>query len=434
MKSLFLSIILIAIAFLSFSQVSKEEKNLLQIIDRNNDQAVELLKKTVNMNSGTMNFKGVKDVGEVFLAELREIGLDASWVDGSEWNRAGHLIASTTNKSNVPNILLIGHLDTVFEPDSPFQSYTLVGDSLMRGPGTTDMKGGNVIIVQILKAFKEAGVLDKMNIEVIMMGDEERSGRPIEKARYHLKEMARMADIALGFEDGDGKPETIVVSRRGSQSWELNISGVQAHSSQVFADGVGAGAIYEASRILHAFYQELSTFENLTFNPGLFLGGTDIEYDENSASGTAYGKSNIVARDAIIKGDLRAVSPEQLKQAQNKMQEIVQANLPQTQATLTFKDGAYPPLAPSEGNYEILKMYDQISQELGYGEVDAVNPRNAGAADISFTSGLVEMAADGLGLSGYGGHSREETAYLHMLPVQTKRAALLIYRLSKKKN
>ena len=131
-------------------------------------------------------------------------------------------------------------------------------------------------------------------------------------------------------------------------------------------------------------------------------------------------------------GDIRAISPEQLEKAQNVMKEITSKHLPHTDAQIVFGEG-YPPLAPTEGNYELLRYFDQISRDLGFGGVRAVNPRDAGAADISFTSGYVDMAMDGLGLRSSGGHTVNETADPRTLPMQTKRTAILLYRLTSDK-
>jgi glutamate carboxypeptidase len=258
------------------------------------------------------------------------------------------------------------------------------------------MKGGDVIIIYALKALKEANVLKDMNIIVVMTGDEELSGRPLSLAREALINAAKDADIALGFENSDGNPKTIVVSRRSSSGWELKVTGNAAHSSQIFTESVGVGAIYEASRILNSFYEQLSTEENLTFNPGMIIGGTLVEHDAAHDGGSAFGKSNVVSKDVIVSGDLRAISPAQLKKAQSIMTEIVLKHRPGTNATITFGEG-YPPLAPTEGNYKLLSFFDQLSKDLGYGGVTPVNPRKAGAADISFTAPYVEMAIDGLG-------------------------------------
>ncbi len=431
MKLLFRNFIFLLFACLPFSgfcQLDRTERKIVKSVDKHNKEAIELLEKAVNINSGTMNFEGVRQVGELFKKELEAIGFKAELTSGDDFGRAGHLVATHDGKPGL-KLLLIGHLDTVFETDSPFQSSTMVNDSVMKAPGVADMKGGDVVIILAMKALKEAGVLDDISVKIVMTGDEEKSGSPIELSKKELVDAAKWADVALGFENGDGNPETIVISRRGSSGWKLEVTGNPAHSSQIFSDKVGVGAIYEASRILDEFYQQLSVEENLTFNPGFILGGTSLELKEDGTGGSAYGKTNVVAQKALVRGDIRAISRDQLERARKTMSDIVTNNYPETNAVLGFDEGGYPPLAPEEGNKKLLEYYDEISRDLGFGKVYAVDPRNAGAADISFTSGHVEMAADGLGLSGADDHTVNETGNLNMVSRQAKRAAILMYRL-----
>jgi glutamate carboxypeptidase len=423
------SILLVTISSVAIGQLSRVEKKIVASVDTDNSGARDLLKAVVNINSGTMNVDGVRKVGQIFKAKLDALGFKTKWIDGTPFNRAGHLVGHHTGKGTGKTVLLIGHLDTVFEPTSPFQSYTLMNDSTAAGPGSSDMKGGNVIIIYSLEALQKAGVLKNMNIIVVMTGDEELSGRPLDLARHDLIDAASQANYAIGFEDGDSNPHTAVISRRSSSSWELKVSGTPAHSSQIFTDKIGAGAIYEASRILLGFYERLASEKDLTFNPGVILGGNEISRDKTLDGGSAYGKKNIVASEAVVTGDIRAVSPEQLERARSIMQEVVGQHLPGTDASLTFLEGGYPPLAPTEGNMMLLKYYSDVSVDLGLKEVSAVNPRDAGAADISFTAGHVEMAIDGLGLFGGNGHTEREYANLNWLPRQTKRSAILLYRL-----
>ena len=424
-----LIIALVCMSISTFSQLTKLEKRITSYVDDRNAEALKLLEESVNINSGTMNFEGVKKVGALFKAKLDALGFVVRLTDGSLFGRAGHLVASHKGKAVGKTILLIGHLDTVFELSSPFQQFKMINDSTAMGPGIADMKGGDVVMIQSLQALNDAGLLKDMNIIIVMTGDEEHSGRPLELSKKDLIDAAIEADIAIGFEDGDGNTATAVVSRRSSSGWELKVTGVPAHSSQIFTEQIGAGAIYEASRILLEFYKELSAEPNLTFNPGVFLGGTSVEHNAPMNSGNAYGKSNVVSKEAVITGDIRAMSPEQLMKAQKVMKEIVARHLPMTDATITFDEG-YPPLAPTDGNYELLKLFDKTSRDLGFGGVEAVKPRNAGAADISFTAGLVDMALDGVGLGSTGGHTVNETANLKSMALQAKRTAILLYRLT----
>jgi glutamate carboxypeptidase len=410
-------------------QVSKTEKRLVKYIDQHNNEALQLLEEIININSGTMNFDGVKAVADVLMPRFKALGMEVEWKEGSAWNRAGHLVARTKGEKG-KKILLIGHLDTVFELESPFQKYKVLNDSTASGPGIADMKGGDVIILQALSALHDAGLLKDMSITVVMTGDEELSGDPLSLSKQELVEAAKWADIALGFENGDGNPGTANVARRSSSGWTLKVTGNAAHSSQVFKPEVGAGAIYEAARILTKFYEALSTEEYLTFNPGMILGGTNVSYDESIDGGRATGKSNVVAKDAIVTGDIRTISPEQLQRTQKTMTEIVAKHLPRTNAVITFDEG-YPPFAPTDGNYALLKQLSKVSTDLGFMTVEPVNPSNAGAADISFTSPFIEMGLDGLGMGGKNDHTVNEIGDLKALPMQSKRAAVLLYRLTR---
>jgi len=411
----------------SAGQLSSTERTIARSVDAHNDDALALLIRLVDINSGTTNHAGVRKVGDILRAQFDSLGFTTKWVDGAAFHRAGHLVAE--HQGPGPKILIIGHLDTVFDPSSPFQKFVRLDDSTARGPGVIDMKGGDVIALYALRALKDAGALDSMHVVVVYDGDEEDAGSPLAAARQALTDAAHGATAALGFEDGAGDPRTAVTSRRGDISWTLTTTGHTAHSSQIFTKEYGAGAIYEAARVLDQFYRQLSTQRYLTFNPGIIVGGTAVSLDSTQSAGTAAGKTNVVADSVLVSGDLRTLSPAQLAGAQRAMQRIVAQALPMTTAHLEFADG-YPPMAPTAGNKRLLAMYDRASRDLGFGDVVAVDPSRAGAADVSFVANIVPMAIDALGLSGHDDHSEQETADLRMLPVQTKRAAVLMYRLT----
>lgn len=410
-------------------QLNQQEQKICTAVDARTPAALNLLKEAININSGTLNFEGVRKVGEMFMAELKKIGFETQWTDGNEFGRAGHLFA--VHKGKGKKFLLIGHLDTVFETDNPFQSWKMLNDSTLQGPGASDMKGGDVIIILAMQALKDAGLLEDLSIEIIMTGDEELNGGPLSLSKKAIQEAASRADIALGFEDGDGLPNNALISRRGSSEWTLTVKGTPAHSSQIFTTDVGSGAIFEASRILHSFYEALASEEDLTFNPGLIAGGSEVSFNPETNTATAFGKNNIVSGNVLVKGDLRAVSAEQLKKARQIMADILKNNYPHTSATIDFGDDGYPPMTLTEGNRMLLDAYSQVSVDLGFGPVKAVPPRNAGAADISFACDYVEMALDGLGIAGAGGHTSNETANLNYLSIDAKRAAVLIARLGR---
>jgi glutamate carboxypeptidase len=408
--------------------LTPQERKIVAAVDRGAPGAMELLRRTVDMNSGTMNLEGVREVGRVFAFQFEALGFETRWVDGAAWGRAGHLVATRPGRGRAPRLLLIGHLDTVFERDSRFQRFEALSDSTARGPGIIDMKGGDVVMLLALRALKDAGALDRLSVTVVLTGDEEKAGTPLALSRGDLIAAAGPADVAIGFEDGDGDPRHAVISRRGASGWVMHVKGTAAHSSQVFRPDIGSGAIYEAARLLGVFRDSLLIEPFLTLNPGLVVGGTTLSFDPEASRGTAFGKTNVVAESTVVNGDLRCISIEQRERAKDIMRGIVERSSPHTEASITFEDG-YPPLSSSNGNRALLAIYDRASRDLGLGPVDAVDPARAGAADVSFTEGLVDMAIDGIGMRGDGGHTADEIAWTRSLASQAKRAALLMARL-----
>ena len=404
------------------------ERAIAARVDQGTAHAVDLLERLVNTNSGTMNFEGVRAVGAVLREELDALGFTTEWIDGTPFKRAGHLVAHRRRPG--PRILLIGHLDTVFEPSSPFQKFERLDDRYARGPAIIDMKGGLVVMIKALEALKMEGALDALNLSIVLTGDEELPGEPLAAARAALVDAAKGAEIAIGFEDGPGDPRTAVIARRGTSSWRVDVTGKAAHSSQIFRSDLGAGAIFEAARILDTFRERLAGEPHLTFNPGVILGGTSVDFDAEAGSGSTSGKENVIAERATVSGDLRTLSLEQLRNVRERMRAIVAGSLPHTTATIAFDDG-YPPLSPTDGNRRLLALYDQASRDVGTGPVGPVDPDRAGAADVSFVAGQVAMILDGVGLMGRDDHTVRETADLATVPSQTKRAAILLYRLGK---
>ncbi len=430
MKKIIPLLLLLISSVVPAQEVSKAEQKMLDFIREHEKQQIDFLEQTVNINSGTMNPEGVREVGMLYKKELDELGFETRWISMPDsLNRAGHLFAEIAGGKG-PTILLIGHLDTVFEKDHEFQRFSREGDTAT-GPAANDMKGGNAMIIYALKALHAAGELKDKNIIVALTGDEEKPGQPLSVSRYDLVEAGKKADIALGFETASGM-DYATVARRGSSGWHLEVQGKQAHSSGIFSESTGAGAIFEAARILNSFYTDVKGEELLTFNPGIILGGTEVTYDPAQSKGTAFGKTNVVAGDVVVYGGLRFISEEQKENTRNKMREIVKNNLPRTSATMEFTN-SYPAMKPTEGNMALLEVLDKVSQDLGYGEVKAYDPGKRGAADISFIAQYVD-GLDGLGVMGGGAHSPTETIDLSTFIPLTERAALLIHRLTNNKN
>ncbi len=436
MKSLsFATMLLAAQLALSPSadaRLSKAESTINRTVEAEHERAIALLEKLVNQNSGSLNLDGVEVVGTMMRAELEPLGFEVVWKPMPETARAGHLIATHKGKPGTKRLLLIAHLDTVFEPDSPFQTFTRKGN-FAEGPGAADDKGGMVVMLSALRAMQAAGTLNDANIEIHMTGDEEDAGDPIGKARADLVAAGKRSDIALDFEGLviDDGADMGSIARRSSESWTLTATGKTGHSSLIFNDEYGDGAIYELARIITRFRTELPE-PNLTFNVGLVAGGQQASLDGGGIRATANGKTNIIAATAIARGDLRTLSVEQAERVKKEMNAIVAEHAAETDATLEFDPGGYPAMAPTDGNRALLDTLNGVNRDLGLAKMAALDPLKRGAGDISFVAADVDGLA-GLGPYSFGDHAPGETVDLNSMIRQAKRAAILMSRLSAEK-
>ncbi|WP_292062283.1 M20/M25/M40 family metallo-hydrolase [Brevundimonas sp. UBA7664] len=427
MRLILTVLLLLALPGVALAQPSPAEQTMIRTVAAEHDRHIALLERLVNQNSGTLNLPGVRAVGEMVRAELEPLGFEVRWVDMSETGRAGHLIAAHPGPGR--NVLLIGHLDTVFEADNPFQTFQRDGARAV-GPGVGDDKGGVVVIIAALRAMQAAGTLQDANVTVVLTGDEERIGSPATLARRNLIEAGQAAAFALEFENLaiDDGAEFGTIARRGSTNWTLTTTGRTGHSSGVFGDALGYGAIYELARILDGFRRDLPE-PNLTYNVGVVAGGTPAAIDAEGFNVTASGKTNIVASTAIARGDLRTLTPEQDARARGGMQAIVADHLPRTGAELVFGEGGYPPMAPTEGNRALLARLNAVNRDLGLPEMAEYDPAKRGAADSGFVAADVDTLG-GLGIAGGAAHADGEWVDLDSLARQSQRAAVLISRLS----
>jgi len=429
MKKLLLSLLLPTFATMSaYSQLTPAEKVAVDYIDAHFNESLQLLINSVNINSGTLNIEGVKKVGALYAHELERLGFTIEWVNEPDsLHRAGHLVATHTGK-NGKKLFLIGHLDTVFEPDMAAGPYTVLNDSTATGQGVNDMKGGDIVIIAALQALQATGQLKNMNCIVYFTGDEERSGIPRTVARQDFIQRAKTCDIALAFESANGL-NSVAAARRGASGWVLDITAKTGHSAGILTDSAGDGAIYEAARILNTFREQLGNEKFLTFNPGLIIGGSEIKLDPQDARGTALGKTNIISPASRVTGDLRFLSEGQKDSAREKMKIIVAASLPGAHSTIRFTDGI-PSMEPTAGNLRLVDIVSNITTDMGLGPTTAGDPGVRGAGDISDIARYLDCL-DGLGASGTGAHKAGETINLKEYPWLIKRAAILLSRLSR---
>ncbi len=414
------------------AQLTRPERTMIATVDAEQGRTLQMLEKWVNQNSGSLNIEGVTKVGEMLRSELEPLGFTVEWIDMKAAGRAGHIVARHEGKPGAKRLLLIGHLDTVYEPDSPFQKWTRSGND-GEGPGAGDDKGGMAVMIAALRAMKAAGTLRQANIEIVLTGDEEDSGNPIELARRDLIAAGKRADAALDFEglsQEDGK-DMGSIARRSSGSWTLTVTAPSGHSSGVCTAASGCGANYALIDILDRFRRELPE-DKLTFNVGLMGGGATAKLDEGRIRMEVTGKTNIIAATAVARGDLRALTQEQIDRVQGKMRAIAAKPLKGAKATIIFDSDGYPPMAPTAGNKALLDRLNRVNRDMGLEPMGTLDPVKRGAGDISFVAADVDGLI-GLGPASRGDHAPGETVDIASIWRQAKRAAILMSRLSAEK-
>ncbi|MBX6363665.1 MAG: M20/M25/M40 family metallo-hydrolase [Gemmatimonadetes bacterium] len=391
------------------------ERRIAAAVAARHEEAVAFLQRVVDVNSGTGNLAGVREVGRLFRARLDSLGFATRWVSpaGAE-ARAGDLFAERDGPSG-RRVLLIGHLDTVYEPDDPFQRFVRL-DSLARGPGTIDAKGGAVAILYALVALHDAGVLDGARIVVGLMGDEETPAHPFGASRAELLAQARRSDVALAFEPAaNGTIGAATPVRLGFAGWRLRIP-VDPAGNTPRADALGR------ARSLVRRFGELAAGEpNLEIYP---LGAR-----EEAAGGAVGGDaaSGAALTAIVVEGGVRAASSRQLEDARRRMRRLIAEH---GDVRLEFDADPYPGMPPRPENFALLRALDAVSRALGDGPVVAGDPSKRGGGDISFVAEVVP-GLDGLGPAGGGAHSPQEMVDLRSLAAATRRAAILVYRLTR---
>jgi len=410
--------------------LSPAEQVMIRTVDAEQSRTISTLQRWVDQNSGSMNLAGVDAVRRMVEPEFQQLGFTTEWIDMKSAGRAGHLVARHKGSRGGKRLLLIAHLDTVFEPDSPFQRWTLEGNRA-HGPGAVDDKGGIAVIVAALRAMQAAGTLKQANITVFMTGDEEDAGNPLAISRRDLIAEGKKADAALDFEAlaTENGQDMGSIARRSAGSWTVTVTGRSAHSAGVGVNNYGA--IYELARIIDQFRRELPD-DKLTYNVGLIGGGQTARLDEGKIRVEATGKTNIIGATAVARGDLRALSQEQIDRTRAKMRAIVAQSLPGAKAEISFDEDAYPPMPPTEGNRALLARLNKVNVDMGQPVMGELDPAKRGAGDISFVAADVDGLI-GLGADGDGSHTASETVDIPSIFKQAKRAAILMSRLARER-
>ncbi len=382
-------------------------------------EMVDLLEKITNINSGSLNKAGVSEIAGIFSGELRELGFTISSLPGERIEMpscpgsdysidvADHVLAKKPGSG--ARLLLMGHLDTVFPPDAPFQEFRREGD-VVYGPGVADMKGGLVVMLYTLKALAQSGDLDDMAVSVLLNSDEEVGSL---SSRKFLEREAREHDYGLVYESSG--LNTLVRERKGLGQARFVINGLASHAGG--AHQQGRSAIKElAYKIVEI--ENMTDYESgVTVNVGVVSGGE---------------ARNTIAPCAEGFVDLRYPTPEQGEEARQDFEQIFSQvySYPVDSGELTTNSWVNlhrPPKIPTEESDYLLEKTRAIGRMLGqlFGVTDS-----GGGTDGSLTQAVGLPTLDSLGVAGLGAHSNREEASVSSLVKRAQLSAVLMRRLS----
>lgn len=399
--------------------LTAEERDMVEWLAAEEESMLDLLERVTNLNSGSLNKDGIDAMAELFGSELRALGfstrrlpgavIEMPSCPGSEYtvDLADHLLASRAG--NGPRLLLMGHLDTVFPPDSPFQSFRREGDT-MYGPGVSDMKGGLVIMLYALKALAAAGELDDTAISILLNSDEEMGSL---SSRQYLEEQAGLHDFGLVYESsGDN---TMVRQRKGLGQARFVVHGRASHAGG--AHEQGRSAIKElAYKIVEI--EKLTDYESgVTVNVGVISGGE---------------ARNTIAPCAEALVDLRYPEPQQGVDAVAEFEAIFDnvysyaVNTGEL-STESWTNLHRPPKIPTPESDALLEKTIAVGRLLGQ-ELGLTD--SGGGTDGSLTQAAGLPTLDSLGSSGTGAHSDREQARVSSLVERAQLSAVLIRRLT----
>ncbi len=411
--------------------LDNKEKELTILLDEKKDEMITLLKEIVEINSGSRNAAGIDSVGQILSARLIKLGFKEEFIPAKAEtvDVAGEKKVHTSGPWRIlrkigkgKKVLLMGHLDTVFEPESGF--FKLIrfaqtpGDSSV-GPGVADMKGGLVVIVFALEALDKTGLLKDKDVTVFFNGDEE-TGSKFSKDRIFAE--AKRADFCLNFEEGRDVPYGgVVVSRKGTAGATITCHGRAVHAGNQHYLGINA-AVELSQKLLEL--SKLSDYKRgVTVSPGVIDLGP-------------FAKSNRVPDFARAEVDFRYLDPADTSYLRAKVEEICRQiylrnpwTKEEAKTELDFEFN-FPPMRPDTARYrwagEIMALARFLNVPVGV-------KGSAGGSDASVAALAGCMTLDAFGPIGGASHTTDEWVHLSTLSGRAKLTALIMSRIWKKK-
>jgi len=363
------------------------------------------LERLVRIDCGSYTPAGVNTVAEVIVDRLEGLGAAVTRTGNGtapDGRPLGDLVVGRLAGSG-PRVLLIGHMDTVFDAGTAAaRPYRTEGDRAL-GPGVSDMKGGLLAGLSALTALHDAG--HHPSVTFVANPDEE-VGSPF--SGPHIRALAADHDAALVLECARANGD-IVSARKGIADVAVTIHGRAAHAG--IEPEKGRNAILAASRMVEALAAVNGRWPTVTCNVGVIAGGT---------------RPNVVAESCRFEVDLRAASAAEFAEAEDVLREIVgRPHVADTTSELSVI-ASHPPMEKSPATARLVSLAQSIAGELGFTVQDAAT---GGASDANTTAAAGVPTLDGLGPVGGDDHAPAEWLDLGSVPPRISLLAGLIARI-----
>jgi glutamate carboxypeptidase len=379
---------------------------LRRIVDARHPRFLAELETLVNVDCGSYTFEGVNRVADFVVGSLAELGAKVQRIphEPTDGTQLGDLVIGRFEGEG-PRVLLIGHMDTVFDPGTAAERpYRTEGD-IAHGPGVTDMKAGLLAGLHAIAALHEAGV--RPSITFVANPDEEIGST---FSGPFIRQLAPEHDVALVLECARANGD-IVSARKGIADYHMSITGRAAHAG--VEPEKGRSAILEAAHQVIALHALNGRWPTVTVNAGVIHGGT---------------RPNVVAERCELQVDIRASSADTFDAAAAEVERLAaNPNVADVRIDLQRVAG-HPPMEKTDASTRLVDLAASIAGELGFGLTDA---STGGASDANTTSALGVPTLDGLGPVGGDDHSVDEWLDLGSIVPRTTLLAGLISRIDR---
>lgn len=339
------------------------------------------LEYLVNIDSGTEDVEGVTKVADFFAAKFREMNWNVHEYEfGTE---CGKCVICTNREAEHYDLLMIGHLDTVFPHGTCEERPFRIEGNIAYGPGVSDMKNGSLLMYYLLKDIPE-DVNEKLNIVAIFNPDEETGSKYSQKV---YEEYARKSEYGFVYE-GAGSQSGCCTERKGRVNYSIEFTGKAGHCGYMFTNG-SKSAVHEMGKWIVKFSEMASIEKDTTVNIGIASGGT---------------KSNVVADKANMEVDIRFTENDEIERF-NKAVEAMTNDAHKCGISVNINREIKNSMKYTVKTDEYVKHIQKITSENG---ILFRHGKRGGLSDANVLTAFGVLCIDGMGPIGDGEHAAEE--------------------------